>query len=351
MTACCQKNPIEQTLFINNIIENYMKEYYKQADIDIVIITQDPETNYDFINKANILIKQLNINLCKIKNINNSLLEIIINATIFITLSKEIIENELLYNYDQFIKNKFSDDIINLIKTKYEILINNVICNFKLNNINYKINIDNHQLNIPKIHLAIKYNISSEYLLHPLEIFNIHNKHINEIVSNFHLPCVRGYYDGENVFLFPSMISALLTRLNIDYKYISSKKSPLEIIQKNRNRGFGTLLNTNEKYIMTNYIKNNLILNKLYLNNYGTLLIFSPINLDSKLIISHTNNIPLPINYNKFTSITNIIKKYKPIINCNFNNIINYDNLICIDNFGKILPVEKWIINSINYNN
>ena len=44
----------------------------------------------------------------------------------------------------------------------------------------------------------------------------------------------------------PSCISAHMTYMNIDYKYFSGSKDPINIINKYRMRGFGTWLNKNE---------------------------------------------------------------------------------------------------------
>ena len=42
-------------------------------------------------------------------------------------------------------------------------------------------------------------------------------------VSQFHLPCVRGFYNGDDVKLLPSCISAAMTLVNMDYKYFARK--------------------------------------------------------------------------------------------------------------------------------
>ena len=60
------------------------------------------------------------------------------------------------------------------------------------------------------------------------------------------LPIVRSYYDGNTVYITPSCISACMTFLNMDYKYFAGSKDPIEIINKYRSRGFGTILNENE---------------------------------------------------------------------------------------------------------
>ena len=65
-------------------------------------------------------------------------------------------------------------------------------------------------------------------------------------MSRFHLPIVRSYYDGSEIYLTPSCVFACMTLLNIDYKYFAGSKDPIEIINKYRMRGFGTILNEKE---------------------------------------------------------------------------------------------------------
>ncbi len=74
-------------------------------------------------------------------------------------------------------------------------------------------------------------------------------------VANFHMPCVRAYYNGDNVYMTPSFVSAHMTFMNIDYKYFAGSKDPINIINKYRMRGFGCWLNKSEleTYIKYNY--------------------------------------------------------------------------------------------------
>jgi hypothetical protein len=74
-------------------------------------------------------------------------------------------------------------------------------------------------------------------------------------VSKFHLPCVRSYYNGNNVYLTPSCISAHLSYINIDYKYFMSNKDILNIFYKNIVRGFGCIFNKSEFLLFNQYIK------------------------------------------------------------------------------------------------
>jgi hypothetical protein len=100
---------------------------------------------------------------------------------------------------------------------------------------------------------SLKYNEDTtlnenykEYLLHGIETFQSRFEEFFSLVSRFHLPCVRGFYCGNDVKLLPSCISAHKTGINIDYKYFAGKWDPIHIANKYRSRGFGTLFNSAE---------------------------------------------------------------------------------------------------------
>lgn len=100
-----------------------------------------------------------------------------------------------------------------------------------------------------KIGVAINFKVkinAKPHLTRELELFPVIGDDFFALVSKFHLPCVRGYYDGNNVYLTPSCISANKTYMNLDYKYFAGSKDPIEIVNKYRMRGFGTFLNKNE---------------------------------------------------------------------------------------------------------
>nr|QBK88631.1 MAG: uncharacterized protein LCMiAC01_03090 [Mimivirus LCMiAC01] len=106
---------------------------------------------------------------------------------------------------------------------------------------------------ILKISDSIKFKIKSPHLKHDIEVFKIKYDEIFSCVSRFHLPCVRTYYDGNNVYMLPSCVTSIMTHINIDYKYFASRKDPITIINKYRIRGFGTMLNDKERKHMVTY--------------------------------------------------------------------------------------------------
>jgi hypothetical protein len=102
--------------------------------------------------------------------------------------------------------------------------------------------------------------------------------------------------------MLPSCITAHMTYMNLDYKYVSGQKDILEIINKYRMRGFGTWLNKNEINQYIKYITKIPFWKNLY--NYEE-------NTSPKLILSQllpTNKLFYPRSYNQDSYID-----YKPI--------------------------------------
>jgi hypothetical protein len=213
-----------------------------------------------------------------------------------------------------------------------------------------------------------KYKIESPHLNHSLELFPVKYDDFFSIVARFHLPCVRGYYNGSNVYLSPSCVSAHMTWMNLDYKYISGSKDPFDIINKNRMRGFGIWLNSNEKKLFVKYSREVPFWNNLYMigtnssDSEASKHIFGPISLNHKLFRPRLYNMESYVN-NMFVDTTNRYNDdaINPIVFDNVNTMtthiqtkfksvdikeLNYESFVSIDKDGYIVPVKKWIIGS-----
>ena len=179
--------------------------------------------------------------------------------------SLNIDNNEFRKNKLLFIKkNITSEMVISLFKPYYEKLImedDKFKADHKIINLYLKKSIDNGI----NAEVSYKYKIHSNKLKRSLEIFPIKGNDHFSVISSFHLPNVRGYYNGSNVYLLPSCISAHLTYTNLDYKYFAGSKDPIKILEKNRRRGFGTILSKRELSIYIKYCdKYNINKNKLH---------------------------------------------------------------------------------------
>ena len=153
-----------------------------------------------------------------------------------------------------------------------------------------------------------------------------------------------------------------MTFLNIDYKYFAGKKDPIEIINKYRMRGFGTILNEKEITKLIEYsnlvpkwkklYKLNIKSNNSIMNILGILDVnHSLFNIYNE---NNTSNINTTIyaqlryltNYNiiplKYNEIILLIKQYYHIMNHTQFNITT------INKYGFINVLKKWIINAYN---
>jgi hypothetical protein len=381
-----KKSPETDDKIFNELYNNYFDEYYAKSDIDIMFKTKDTTK---FIDNVKDFYNELNINISKINNIDHKS-SLILNKIGYLFVSEKFI-NQNIKNYDiKFIIDNINSNEIkdifrpyyeNLVKIKYDELIKDInidiinkypeifICDANIDfriyiNQNEFINIDsssyNKNLDID-LKYTYKYHIISPLLNRDLELFPIHYDDFFGVVSRFHMPVVRAYYNGLNVFMTPSCISAFVTDTNIDYKYIAGTKDPMDIISKNRLRGYGVYLNKNEINLITNYSKNVLFWNNLYSCLQNTnLKVCGPLDINHKFFRPRLYNADHYINYkyvetnnrynnsnigiplyqiaSKITDI--IIKKFK----CICNNEINYDKFQTIDSNGHINILKKYII-------
>lgn len=219
----------------------------------------------------------------------------------------------------------------------------------------------NNILFLPK--LNYKFRIVSPYLPHQFEIFQTKYKEFFATVSRFHLPIVRSYYDGNTVYITPSCITACMTFLNMDYKYFAGSKDPIEIINKYRSRGFGTILNENEIKRLLEYssvvpkwkekydlnIKSQTsinavlglqtILSKLFSNGVTD----SNINriLYRKINGSNQNSAESLISYSCYMNYRYNVKR---------SEMYDIQTLTFINKYGFVEPVKKWLIDACNDN-
>ncbi len=208
-----------------------------------------------------------------------------------------------------------------------------------------------------KISENVKFKIHSNKMLHSIEAFRVKGNSFFNVVARFHLPCVRGFYTGNNVYMLPSCVTAMMTGINIDYKYFAGIRDPIDILNKYRMRGYGTLLNDNEKQHMTYY--NGSLNNKW--NNMFNVNIKSKdsinkffgaqkINADIFKPLVYLKNFPRDIyntvNQSRLFNDNNDLVDFLHIkkgFNANLS-LINTTRLKTINDDGKVEPLKKWVI-------
>lgn len=361
MTACLQKKHPLMNVIENCTFDKYFNEYYYESDIDVMFIAKNIKT---FITNVNAFYKQICINMLKTNKKYNDV-ELILNKIGYLFVTKQFIDKNISKDpskikwimnninsdevqeifkpfYDKLKKEKYQELIQNYTEQEIKTLEEEYPDIYKTIGVKFKIYVNNHSAKEIDLAYTFKYNITSKYLKHSFELFKICSNDFFSHVSQFHLPCVRGYYDG-NVYLTPSCISSHMTYMNIDYKYVTGSTDIIEIINKYRARGFGTILNKNEHTTVTNYCLNMPHLKKIFPTNASingpiqfNHLLYRPRN---ELVNKYNLNLYLPSFYNSF-SYMKILKAIDPLI------LVSslYKNTCVINNDGCINPLKKWII-------
>jgi hypothetical protein len=385
MTACLQKQHPLENMFNEDTKDKrfirYINEYYATSDIDIMV---KQDNIFEYMESINNFFNQMVVNICNIYTpyaepnhiklnrlfqlhyfVNNNWIKNnIVNKNItFEYIYKNIEDNEIILLFKPFIK----DDYKKYIETELKDFNEEEKENLKKHYSDYFKEVDDFEI---KIHINIikentetlntikinyKYRITSPHLNHPLEIFKIYGVCQMGIVSQFHLPCVRAFYDGNNVYMTPSCISAHLTYMNIDYKYVSGLNDPMEIINKNRMRGFGTWLNETEIKDLIKYSLHDPFWYNLYNNSNKKLIIdlntgclplshklFHP-RLINKDKYNNVQQVNLDNGYNDTFKGEEIMSIYDLTQEINFTNI-GIDKFVTINSNGFIKPLQKWII-------
>jgi hypothetical protein len=241
--ACRKEDPLE--IDGGYTIEEFFNTYYKDSDIDVMCDLPD---YVSFIDKVYYMIDVFKQNILeKFPESDNPIkIETNKNAVIYFNKKNAPVSNDDAYN--TYCNIKFKEQLYD--NNKYNI-INKIVA---IENFKYYV-YDTEEYKEPKIGENIKFNISSPHLTRKFEIFKIKYNFL-ATVSRFHLTCVRGYYNGTEVYLLPSAISALLTNKCIGYKYFAGVRSPFEILLKYVFRGFTIFLNKKEMVKLYEYIKN-----------------------------------------------------------------------------------------------
>jgi len=284
----------------------FVDEYYSGADLDVMCNIQD---TFKYIDKAYEINAAFDKMTKEINLTNVSVVEPVKNAVIFLNYKKlgdiitemkmnctvENFKDHLLANkakfYKLYVKYKMDEH------TKYFDEDSDRFSDPKYNGFFEVLPIDNLEIYIKNfydideeentskyiINEGLKFKIKISGMKRHIELFQIKYPNFFSTVHKFHLPCVRSYYDGNMVYMLPSAVTAYMTLTNIDYKYFAGKKDPIEVINKYRQRGYGTILNDRERIKMVKYSHDVEKWKKAYgikgLGKKETEMMFKPIDL------------------------------------------------------------------------
>jgi hypothetical protein len=358
MTACLQLyHPLLDNFTgdINQKTVKFYDEYYSKSDIDIMVKTSD---TFEYIEIVNRIYKQIVINIIKLNpaNAKPEHTKLILNKKANFFVSEQFIKDLKFNSYGisdikeaiEYVRknantNKeirdqlyalYAEKIISPLlndetKTKYT--------EFFDDNIEFAITVNktNHDMTLI---VNYKYNIKSPHLLHNLELFQVRYDDFFATVAKFHLPCVRAYYNGSNVYMTPSCITAHMTYMNIDYKYFSGTQDPIEIINKYRMRGFGTWLSEKERKQYIAYSKNVTFWSDMLNINNNDSCAHGAIDINNMFFKPRLYHDDYYINSNPVDLESRYEEKEQKYMN--INHINTYTGLISIQNVSAYSPIE-----------
>lgn len=312
MSACTQKkSPLMMLTDKPNMTEDekllsYFNSYYSESDIDLMC---NDKSIFSFTTKLNTIIEQLKKNIYKYTN-QESNIEVETVKSLTINVSKQYFDEvgddirkmfKTNWTSDEMLENLYTDEMKEYFYVQYvkyksafnrkirernddknpyikKFMIFSPINEMKLRKIEYETSSEEDNLAldsdqwfyvndfrtdkkvsngdnvmIMKICEGVRFKIKSKHMKRTVEVFRIRSNDFFSKVSEFHFPCVRAYYTGDNVYMLPTFITAMMTGINIDYKYFAGIRDPIDIINKYSMRGFGVLLNENERKHMAYY--------------------------------------------------------------------------------------------------
>lgn len=208
-----------------------------------------------------------------------------------------------------------------------------------------------------KVAESIKFKVNSSELLHNLEIFRVKENDFFATVARFHLPCVRGYYNGDNLYMLPSCITAQLTGYNIDYKYFAGIRDPIDILNKYRMRGYSIIINDKEKQHMAVYCGSTNKWNGLFPVNikdkesikglFGTRKITDEMFKPLKHFKGFPDDSYRKVDHQYIMTTAELQDwyktKYPALANCGVN-LLDFKT---IDSTGYINPIKTWVFDAV----
>ncbi len=380
VTACLKKEPVLMELFNQKTINNYFSEYYATSDIDIMFVVSKCQTdnfiidksNMEFINKVKMFYNQVNNNICNINKpysqpshnklsfikqiklyLNDNIIRKIINTGDINKLNRNELRKVLENN--KAIYNKFTEHYNNIFNENIKLIDKNEFIDypelFDNDNNNIRVILDDNILedNKYKVEISFKFYINSPYINHKLELFSVKNDNndnnnnniFNLMISHFHMPCVRAYYNGNNVYLTPSCISALMTNMNIDYR--PTHYDINSIIIKYHIRGFGTFMTTTKKRKLKNWLSNSKY-KKLYSSSIDYSNIEDIFNVKFYKPRLYLADLYSNCDYVETDNRYKNNRRLKNIVVNNDSSILgNIIKLVAIEG-GSIINFKKWVI-------
>ncbi|QYB17392.1 hypothetical protein PV-S19_0028 [Pacmanvirus S19] len=216
ITACAIKNPFEEKF---RSVDNYFNEYYPCREITKRTV------KINIQNKQNTLYAEYSDSDESDESDNE-------------TEPSDGVEDEKKIDYS---------DIDLMIACEWEMFDKIVYQHY----IDIK-NVVKSEIKLEKVITENKHKYIIKGLHRDIDIFHVND--IPSVIVKYHLGCVRAWYDGTTVNCFPSFITAAFTGVNMDLRWVSNKKDVRDVVLKYFQRGFGTLINKDDRKSLINYV-------------------------------------------------------------------------------------------------
>ncbi|MBA42849.1 MAG: hypothetical protein CMF62_02430 [Magnetococcales bacterium] len=355
--ACVPKcSPLHYLMNIDNSNEEYKdgmyySEYYRNKFVYLFI---DKENVFDFFDKIKEVYDIIQ------KNVKDLTYTISKSITIDVLNDKELTEKEKYTLYTLYVPLKMQKNGKNE-RLKHDNIFYNEYYNLvKEDNITFRIckelDLENSDLVIsidgnPTAIVKEKYKfILKNKNIEIISEFESKQGNIKNIIEDIAYPVYRGYYNGENLHLLPSCVSALMTGINIDsIKNISKNKEEdyFNELLTLRSAGYGTLLSQDTKVKLCNFILNNEKWKTIYNASPETINeIFGAKIIDDKIFKTKSviEGIPEEFLYKEleygYYETPDELREYY------MKDEINFDTLQTINKEGKINPIKKWVFDA-----
>lgn len=205
-----------------------------------------------------------------------------------------------------------------------------------------------------KYNESLKFKIHSKKMRRTIETFKVNPIDPFNTVARFHKPCVRAYMQGDRFWMLPSFITAMMSMVNIDYKYFAGIRNPIDIINKYRMRGYGVVLNSTERLHMIYY--NNMIttcggmfaMNKSGVGSFGPQRIgTTPIYMPRRYIHSIApENLYKVCDFEYISNQEELVKLYADKYNHDMT-FVNILNNLAIRSNGSIRPLKRYVVDQL----
>jgi hypothetical protein len=198
---------------------------------------------------------------------------------------------------------------------------------------------------------SIKYKLESSKLKRIIELFKIDATDPFNTVARFHKPCVRAYLQGDTFYMLPSFITAMMSMINIDYRYFAGSRDPVDIINKYRGRGYSVILNTNEKKAIQMYNMNVDTFNGMFKISSDSEC-FGMKSLNDKIFkpgvykMQMNPEVYKPSNHKYIKNMIELEELYKKQNTLNEDIQLKILNFTAIGKNGNITPFKTWVVDA-----